>query len=99
MTMLVTLASRTSMSSGISSGSMRTGELGIKDKKRVGEMFQRTRSSSRGPGLHAQHLHGDSQLPVTPARGDSVPSSVLLRHQACICCTDIHVGRILVHIK
>ena len=45
------------------------------------------------PGLGSQHPHGGSQISVTPAPGDPIPSSDLPRHQAGMWCTDIYTGQ------
>jgi hypothetical protein len=39
-----------------------------------GSLVKSTDCSSRGPRFNSQHLHGSSQLSVTPVSGDLVPS-------------------------
>jgi len=46
----------------------------------------------------AQHPHGSSQLSVTPVPEDLVPSPDLSGAYHT-CCTDIHEGKISIHIK
>jgi hypothetical protein len=55
--------------------------------------------SSREGRFHSQHLHGGSQLSVTPVSGDQTHSSDLLEHQACTWHIDIFVGKTPIHIK
>lgn len=55
--------------------------------------------SSRELKFNFQHPNGSSQPCVTPVLKDPIPSSALLRHQACMCRTDIHTGKTTTDIK
>lgn len=55
--------------------------------------------SSRELKFNFQHPNGSSQPCVTPVLRDPIPFSALLRHQACMCRTDIHTGKTTTDIK
>lgn len=51
--------------------------------------------SCREPEFSSQHLHGNTTLTlaVSPVPRDEMPSSGFCRHQACLWCRYIHVGK------
>lgn len=55
--------------------------------------------SSGGTGFSSQHTHGSSQTFITLVVGELMLASSLSEHQACNKCTDIHSGKIHIHIK
>lgn len=52
--------------------------------------------SSGGPGFISQHAHGSSQTFIALVAGRLMSLS---EHQTCNKCTDMHAGKIHIHIK
>lgn len=57
-------------------------------RSRSDSVVKRPRCYSRGFQFNSQHLYGDSQSSVSPE--DSISSSVLNKHQTCMCCISNH---------